>query len=50
MTYTDGSVYEGEWLRDKRSGKGLLRLRELTTTHSLQIIPTLWMKLLAEKT
>ena len=26
MYYVDGSVYEGEWLDDKRSGKGLLRL------------------------
>ena len=28
MYYVDGSVYEGEWLDDKRSGKGLLRLRK----------------------
>ena len=28
MHYSDGSVYEGEWLRDQRWGKGLLRLGE----------------------
>ena len=29
MFYSDGSVYEGEWAGDQRSGKGLLRLCEL---------------------
>ena len=26
MYYTDGSVYEGEWYDDHRSGQGMLRL------------------------
>ncbi len=26
MYYSDGSVYEGEWYNDQRSGKGLLKL------------------------
>lgn len=26
MYYQDGSVYEGEWLEDKRHGRGVLRL------------------------
>jgi len=29
--YTDGSVYEGEWLRDLRHGMGCLTLRDETT-------------------
>lgn len=26
MYYANGDIYEGEWLNDQRSGKGMLRL------------------------
>ena len=26
MHYSDGSIYEGEWYNDKRSGRGILKL------------------------
>ena len=30
MYYGDGSIYEGEWLEDKRNGSGMLRLSKFS--------------------